>query len=522
MRICLLSREYPPETGWGGIGAYSQQMARALAELGHDVQVVCLTKRDAKTPDAFYMDGLVAVHRVAWAEPLEQWVLVLATLSNSHHLLKAAVAMWQKFLILHREKPFDVVEAPDHLAEGLFVAITGIAPLVVRLHTPHFKLVADGFHNLTRDLDNDVLANLERLAIIEADVASSPSRDLAAFVATSTGMTEDDIIIVRNPVDTQKFCPEGEKACPPGVRPDGSEAPIVFFAGRLEARKGIQYLIDAVPLVVEQIPRAQFVVLGADTLTGVNGGSVREALVRQLQANGLSSSVFFLDHVPLADMPNYYRMADLCVVPSLYDNAPYTVLEALASGKAVVASTAGGTPEYIKVNVNGLTVPKEDSQALAQAIISLLGDRQKLAAFSVGARAAAVDEYALNTIAAQALQSYELAAKRHKERQGKRIYRKSPELLVDDLNGLLGSYHHRLHKFGEDLSIRYRSRKWVSMLKTRPRLLLGYAGLSIGKLLAQCFRPASAGFRQRLERLEAELDKKLQVPAPESREAQKL
>ncbi len=182
MKICLLSREYPPETGWGGIGAYTQQFARALAELGHEVHVVCLTKRETNTSESDYMDGQVSVHRVPWAEVLEQWVLVLATLPNSHHLLKAAVAMWRRFLSLHRQIQFDIVEAPDHLAEGLFVALTGVAPLVVRLHTPHFKLVADGYHNLSRDLDNDVVANLERLAILEADLASSPSIDLAGFV----------------------------------------------------------------------------------------------------------------------------------------------------------------------------------------------------------------------------------------------------------------------------------------------------------------------------------------------------
>jgi glycogen(starch) synthase len=512
MRICLLSREYPPETGWGGIGAYSQQLARALAELGHDVHVVCLTKRETQAEASTYIDGLVSVHRVTWAIVLEQWVLVLATLPNSHHLLKAAVAMWQKFLCLHNEKPFDVVEAPDHLAEGLFIALTGVAPLVVRLHTPHFKLVADGYHNLKRDLDNDVVGNLERLAILEADVPSSPSIDLAAFVAASAGMALEDIEIVRNPVDTQKFCPEGDRACPPGVLLDDPEAPIVFFAGRLEARKGIQYLIDAVPLVIKQFPRAQFVVLGADTMTGAGEGSVKERLVEQLRQNGLSASVVFSNHAPLAEMPSYYRMADLCVVPSLYDNAPYTVLEALASGRPVVASTAGGTPEYIKATVNGLTVPKQDSVALAEAIISLLTDRKKLSAFGQAARQTALSDYALNIIATQALKTYRLAEKRHKERAGRRIYRKAPELLVNDLDGFLGLYHNRLHKFGEDLSIRYRSRKWINMFKTRPRLLLGYVCLSIGKVVARCFRQASAGLQPKLDRLEAQLDLKMQAP----------
>jgi len=515
MRICLLSREYPPDTGWGGIGAYTQQFAGALAQAGHEVHVVCLTKRDDRSEQSSLKDGLVNVHRVSWAAPLEQWVLVLATLPNTHHMLKAAVAMWEKFLTLHQSKPFDVVEAPDHLAEGLFIALTGVTPLVVRLHTPHFKLVADGYHNLGRNLDNDVLANLERMAILEADLASSPSVDLASFVATSAGMDLGTIAIVRNPVDTKKFCPEGAKACPQGVILEDPAAPIIFFAGRLEARKGIRYLIEAVPAVIKKFPRAQFVVLGADTQTGEGQSSVKQSLVDQLAASGLTASVTFLNHAPLAEMPSYYRMADLCVVPSLYDNAPYTVLEALASGKPVVASTAGGTPEYIKPGITGLTVPKGNSPALAEAIISLLEDPAKLKSYGLSARQTAVEEYGLSVIAAQVTTTYESAIKIHRERAGRRIYRKAPQLLLGDINELLGAYHNRLHRFGEDLSLRYRSRKWLNMLKNRPRLLLGYVGLSAGKLVAACLRPTPPALKSKLESLEAQLDLKMQSSAAE-------
>jgi hypothetical protein len=323
-------------------------------------------------------------------------------------------------------------------------------------------------------------------------------------------MSLEKIAIVRNPVDTQKFCPEGERACPPGIRLDEPEAPIVFFAGRLEARKGIKYLIEAVPKIVKAMPKTQFVVLGADTLTEAGGTSVRESLVKKLEADGASDSVTFLNHAPLAEMPNHYRMADICVVPSLYDNAPYTVLEALASGRPVVASTAGGTPEYIKPGINGLTVPKQDSAALAEAIIALLKDRQKLEAYGKAARETALNDYALKIIAGQALETYNQAAQNHKARGERRVYRKAPEQLVGDLDGLLALYHTRLHQFGEDLSLRYRSRKWTHMLKSRPRLLLGYLGLSIGKLLAACLRPAPVAYKNKLEQLEAQLDLKMQ------------
>ncbi|MBA4076701.1 MAG: hypothetical protein C0508_16785, partial [Cyanobacteria bacterium PR.023] len=140
MRICFISREYPPDTGWGGIGAYTYQLCRELARQGHDVHVVCLTKKTVSGANPpMSKDDQVHVHRVVWADSLRLAALLNVTQPNTHHVLRAALPMWKKFLELHRAQPFDAVEAPDHLAEGIFLAITRIAPLVIRLHTPYSK-----------------------------------------------------------------------------------------------------------------------------------------------------------------------------------------------------------------------------------------------------------------------------------------------------------------------------------------------------------------------------------------------
>ncbi len=177
---------------------------------------------------------------------------------------------------------------------------------------------------------------------------------------------------------------------------------------------------------------------------------------------------------------------------------------------------------YQQANITGLTVSKQDSSALAQAIISLLKDRQKIKTFGQAARETALSEYALNSVATMAIETYKQAVKRHMERGDQRIYRKSPELLVGDLDGLLSLYHNRLHQFGEDLSIRYRARKWMHMLKSRPRLLLGYAGLTMGKFVAACLRPTPASFKNKLARLEAQLDQKMQSPSAGEHLAEQL
>src|SRR5262245_59266292 len=123
MRICLLSREFPPDTGWGGIGTYTYQIARALAQLKHEVHVISLAAESQ--PDSVkHVDEGYTVHRVAWQGLLDELNLFLVSAPSLHFVAKTGLAIWRRFLQLHKEKPFDVVEAPEHLAVGFFNAIT--------------------------------------------------------------------------------------------------------------------------------------------------------------------------------------------------------------------------------------------------------------------------------------------------------------------------------------------------------------------------------------------------------------
>jgi len=508
MRICIISREYPPETGWGGIGAYSYQLSHELARLDNDVHVVCLTKAttSGENPEVF-LDGKVKVHRVVWGEQIHLASLINKTQPNTHHLLRAAIPMWKKFLELHKVRPFDVVEAPDHLAEGFFIALTRIAPLVVRLHTPFSKLVAEGYHNIKPDFDSYSVSLIERLAMSQADLLSSPSVNLAQYVASDTGVELEQIQIVRNPVDTKKFSPEGKKAnleIPPNSK-------IVYFAGRLEGRKGINFLIDAVPDVVKSIPEAYFVVVGADTNTGANKSSILQSLKASLSQKNVLDKVNFVSHVPLNEMPEYYRLADVCVVPSLFDNAPYTVLEALASGKPVIGSTAGGTPEYIQPGITGMHVEKANSRALAAAIIELLKDDSKRHSCGKNARFVAENSYACSVIASEALKTYSLAIERHSRRKDDPIYKHSPENVSKDTIQFIRGYNGLLHTFGEQVSIRYRSGLSKKLFTTRPKLFSAKVALISAKAAK-----VLAGQSNSLNGLIKHLEKSIEQKSPEN------
>lgn len=467
VRICLISREYPPDTGWGGIGAYTFQHAQALKNLGHDVEVISLTKEDARadsSSDQIADPSLVPVHRAVWGNLLQELSTVWISVPYTHFVLKSALALWRKFLEVHSVRPFDLVEAPEHLAEALFPAITRVCPLVIRLHTPHSKFIREKYHNLNAGFDHRLVSILERMAMIEADLLSSPSIDLASYVASDTGVEPAEIRIVRNPVDTKRFCPNGPKAL------SNSDGPLIFFAGRLEERKGVHYLIDAVPAVLAKVPNAKFVIVGADTKTGPGKTSVLAELHRRLAASGCAQAVQFVNHVPLAEMPNYYRSADICVVPSLYENAPYTVLEAQSTGKPVIGTSAGGSPEYVAHDETGLVVPPRDSHALAEAIVDLSLNKDKREAMAKRARERSLSQFDREIIAQHAIASYEFAIEQYKSEKPNALFKKSSDQSLRDFVEVLYAYHNSLCDLIYRHSLSYRAKYWIRNFAARPRL----------------------------------------------------
>ena len=272
----------------GGIATYVHDLALGLKEIGHQVEVITLATDE--TNRVINYQGLL-VHRVPWTNLLEDQQRLLTVMPYSHNILKQIIALSEQFLSIHRRDPFDVVEAPEMFAEGLFVALSKVAPIVVRLYTPHFKFIDEKFHNITTAFDHQFIGMLERLTMIAADVVTSPSEDLADYISRDMNYPRNNIPIVRDPIDTNKFCPEGDKT----LSADGRLT--VLFAGRLEARKGIYYLMEAIPKVVKVIPAARFVVIGRDTNTAKGKTSVLSIQKTLVGSRGLADS---LCPVPLA------------------------------------------------------------------------------------------------------------------------------------------------------------------------------------------------------------------------------
>ncbi len=463
MRILLVSREYPPDSGWGGIASYTYQHAHALLQLGHDVEVVALAGKDAKAENTVTKieDG-ITVHRVPSENSLKDLDMVRISTPFTHFVLRNVVALSKTILQAHQEKPFDVAESPEHLAEGLCPALTKLLPTVVRLHTPQSKFIAERYHNLTPSFDQEFVAMIERLAMVSADVITSPSEDMADYVASDMSYPRNQIHIVRNPVNVEKFNPEGPKA----LAEDGNLK--VLFVGRLEERKGIHYLIEAVPKIVKAFPKVSFVIIGADTNNARGQTSTLAELQALVAQCGCTDNVSFIPYVPLAQIPDYYRSAAVSVVPSLYDNAPCTVLEGMSSGKPVVTTSAGGSKEYVVHGESGLVVAPKDAAALAAVISDLLLDSQKRLSMGANARKRILEHFDPIQLAKETVDMYELAIKRYAQRNVSAIYSRPADRFLSDTENLLSAYDRMLYDFLYVKSLRFRLkhrfRRGISMI----------------------------------------------------------
>lgn len=474
MRVCLISREYPPETGFGGIATFTRHLAHGLKEIGHDVVVVSLSKDVDKTID----DDGVTVHRVSlgWIE--KNFASLNACIPYSHYVMSASISMWRKFLELHSVKPFDVVDTPELLAEGFFPALTRVCPLVIRLYTPHSKFIQERLHNVTPSFDHEFIAAMERVAMTSADVLTSPSLDLRDYVANDLHIDAEQILIVRNPIDPDQFTPQGEQFLP------ATEKTRILFVGRLEERKGIQYLVDAVPMITAKHKNVEFVIIGDDTKNAKGQKSELQKLKNTIERDGTGAYFEFIDRVPLGDLPGYYRSADISVVPSVYDNSPYTCLEAMACGRPVVGTAGGGTKEYLSHDESGFIVEPKDPRAIADAINKLIEDPSLRKQMAEKARERTLKYFQRQEIARQTAELYELAEQKFAASQKAIVYKKSPDMVVDDALYMMKTFDTLVFDTLYRFSYRFRLSYWFNFLKKRPGLFTAKIALRFTTIMS--------------------------------------
>jgi glycosyltransferase involved in cell wall biosynthesis len=183
-------------------------------------------------------------------------------------------------------------------------------------------------------------------------------------VMRGTGIPQQRLHLVHSAVDTQLYqrsCDEKRLSTLNNIQADGLR---VAMAAQMIERKGHLYLLEALPEVLRHFPGLQVWLLGR--------GPLQQTITEKVKVLDLQQHVLIPGFVDRLE--DILPCFDLLVHPALMEGLGVILLQASAAGIPVVAAQAGGIPEVVKNNVNGLLVPPADSQALATAMIQLLGD----------------------------------------------------------------------------------------------------------------------------------------------------
>ena len=237
---------------------------------------------------------------------------------------------------------------PDGFAAVIAAKLLGV-PCVVKLHGSDINIVAKlpGARRMTA------------WALPRAERVVAVSRPLADEVI-ALGCSPDRVKVVMNGVDAELFTP-GDRAVARREL-DLPAGPLAIYVGNLKPEKGVLDLGRAWEAVLRQVPDATLLVIGDGPLT-----AELEAVTRQH-----GERVRLIARQPLERIPLYMAAADILVLPSHSEGTPNVVLEALASGRRVVATTVGGVPDLITSPTLGALVPPGEPAELASAIATAL------------------------------------------------------------------------------------------------------------------------------------------------------
>ncbi|MGB2713448.1 MAG: glycosyltransferase [Vicinamibacterales bacterium] len=298
-------------------------------------------------------------------------------------------AAWRLARVLKQLKP-DIIHAHDPHA----VAMSALA-LSMSTQPTKPPLVA------SRRVDFHIRGNtLSRWKYRQVDCFICASEAIRKILVAD-GIQVERTVTVHEGIDVEHV-----RAAPP-AKPHEEfwlphEAPIVGNVAALAPHKGQRYLIDAAALVLRHVPDARFIVAGE--------GELRLQLERQIKEHRLEKHVFLAGFRP--DVLSLHKSFDIFVLSSTTEGLGTSLLDAMACGKPIVATTAGGIPEVVEDGVTGLLVPPRDADSLAKAIVVLLKDAKKRAKFGAAGLARVRERFSAERMVQDTLRVYQRVAQR--------------------------------------------------------------------------------------------------------------
>jgi glycosyltransferase involved in cell wall biosynthesis len=369
-RVLLISDSYPPVLGGSEIEA--QRVSAAMISRGHQVHVLC-------------SGGPPMPPRREWIDPAGVPVSILTRRSRGiwkdrMFALQVAYAIWR------RRRSYDIVYflmQGLHVAAGFPMARFLKKPIVVKIAgsrvIPAMRQTRAG----RWELDWMQRWRLPVMILNDGMVEE----------ALADGFVRDQLVWMPNPVDLDEFRPaeSGEAEAWRESHGIPRDARVAIYVGRLSQEKGLRELIGGFARAARRLPEAVLILAG--------DGAMRpelEALAGQLQVN--PAQIRFIGRVPASEIPFWLRASDVFALTSPSEGFSCALLEAMSVGLASAVSAIPANLQLVDDGVHGLTVPFDDENAFAEAVLRLFGDSDLRRSMSIAARQRVVDNYSTTKV----------------------------------------------------------------------------------------------------------------------------
>jgi glycosyltransferase involved in cell wall biosynthesis len=365
-KICLVTHFFPPHIG--GIEKVAEEQGKRLSRLGYEVSVLTSTKH---TQNEHRRDGIQVFSYPVLSLPERVGLPYPVPLFKSYRIFTDAI------------RRCDIVHVHGHPYISSYLACK-IAkkykkPLILTQHNTFIDF--QSWLNMLEHLNDWLVGSV---VLKDADSVITVSRKTMEYVL-ELGADKSKTSVMYNGVDQNFFYPRNKEKSRDKLGLPKNKA-LILTVRRLVYKNGLDTLIESASLLAREYPNLLLLIIG--------NGPDRLFIANRIRQLGVNENVRLVRFVPDKLLPLYYNAADGFVIPSSSgEGLPLVLLEAMACGLPVIATTVGGTPEIIKDGVNGFLVPPRDQRALAQTISKLLSLKNESQSLRIESRKTIEDNF---------------------------------------------------------------------------------------------------------------------------------
>ena len=415
--ICLLSQDYPPGI-YGGIGKWTHELAIGIAAEGHTVHVLT---RGAEHNRVDLEQGV--------------WVHRIVPVRKDHYRLPSFIDLPQNIVdytcTMHEEvrrikttQEIDIVVCPIWDHQGIACLLDPELPAVMTLQTT-FQLMLDSHPEWLNDPNHklnyiDKMIRAEHYLLQHVPFIQSNTAAMIESIRQAYGIV----------IDPQRYGVTllGVEDLAQQYHSQRQDHQLeILFVGRLEKRKGIDLLLRCIPGLCRQFKNIRFVIVGEDHLKNENNRTFKEEFLGQYAELERTGRVVFKGRVSDDELFQHYADCDIFVSPSVFESFGLIFTEAMAFGKPVIGSRAGGMVEVIADGENGFLIEPGNWLSLYEALRVLIEDESKREAFGVQSRAIFERCFTRQCMVQQAIDYYH------------EVLRRKKALVEEQTNGAAGS-----------------------------------------------------------------------------------